>query len=347
MYGWAEDNDKQAVMDLWAEDFESYEPYFSWYFNTVYQPGLTLCDFAGPHLAAMLQISPYTLQLRGVALPVAYLVGVITGPPWRGQGRGKALLLEAQRRLESQGFAAALLYTDIPGFYAPLGYSHCYRQQQLNLSDAMLTQLAGQGSSQVSWREGDISGGIPALSAIYSNMTGRYDGYIPRSREGWAKFLGEHNCDQARLILAAGQAYLLYTLDTEKLQVIELGFADAPALTEALAEAAGRAKAAGLQRLHWPAPPDAPQLLPQLPPQCWQPKPFVMARLADCQSVLELFSAPPAVRQILARLDIATATRLIFGVTGALEENTGLTLAERSVLTELFPPLPLWINEYT
>ena len=334
-------------MGLWAEDFESYEPYFSWYFNTVYRPELTLCDFDGPNLAAMLQISPYTLQLRGAALPAAYLVGVITGPAFRGQGRGRALLLAAQQRLEEQDYAAALLYTDIPGFYAPLGYSHCYQRRRLNLPANMLPQLTPLAKGQLSWSAGDMERDIPALAAIYGSMTARYAGYIQRSREDWAKYLGEHNCDQARLALAGGRAYLLYRPDKADLQVIELGFADAPALTEALAEAARLAAGAGAERLLWPAPPDAPRLLPHITAEYWQPQPFAMARLIDLRSVLQTLACPPPARRIVERLDIAAATRLIFGVAGALDGSAGLTAQERSMLTEIFPPLPLWINEYT
>lgn len=347
MFRWAEDKDKQAVMDLWAKDFESYEPYYSWYFSKVYRPEFTLCDFAGSRLAAMLQISPYTLQLRNMALSVVYLAGVITAPEFRGKGRGHALLTEAQRFLERQGYAAALLYTDIPDFYASLGYSHCYTRQQLELPSGEFSRLAAATDSKTIWRKGSLASDIPALAAIYYSMNTRYDGYIRRNRENWEKYLGEHDCDNARLMLAEERAYLLYAPEEEKLRIIELGFADTPALTEALAKAARLSMIAGATGLSWPAPLDTPRLLPQLPPDYWQAQPFVMARLISVQAVLDALSCPQAVRQILARLDTATVTRLVFGTEDTAEKYADLTANERRLLTELFQTQPLWINEYT
>ena len=347
MYRWAEDKDKRAVMALWAADFESYEPYYSWYFSTVYRPEFTLCDFDGPRLAAMLQLAPYTLWLRGADLPVVYLVGVITDPDHRGQGRGHALLGEAQDRLAIKGYAAALLYTDVPGFYAPLGYRHCYKRQQLDLPGSMLAVFAAFGTGAAIWRDGSLKGDIPALSAIYQRMTACYEGYIRRGRDDWEKYLGEHNCDKAMLTLAEDRAYLLCVPEGEKLRIIELGFADTPCLTEALAQAARLALAAGLKGISWHAPLDVPGLLPLIPPGLWQACPFVMARLINVQTVLDALACPPAVRRILARLNTPDLTQLIFGVTGAPEECAGLDTKERHLLAESFPALPGWINEYT
>lgn len=347
MYRWALDKDKPAVMALWAKGFEHYEPYYSWYFSTVYRPELTLCDFKGLHLAAMLQISPYTLQLRGAALKVAYLVGVITDPDFRGQGRGHALLQEALGFLAQQGYAAALLYTDIPAFYAPLGYRHCYTRQQLSLPAGMFPLLTAQPHSKIAWRAGSLRDDISVLSDIYTGMTESYHGYIRRTAKDWKKYLGEHHCDKALLSLAESRAYLLYTVDDEKLHVIELGFACADTLAEALAKAACLAAAAGVTCITWPAPPDAPQLLPHIPADFWQRRPFVMARLINWLSATEALACPESVLPILARLDTATRTQLIFGVAGSLEGCSELTPPEQRYLTELFPPLPLWVNEYT
>jgi hypothetical protein len=69
--------------------------------------------------------------------------------------------------------------------------------------------------------------------------------------------------------------------------------------------------------------------------------------LIDWRSVTEALACPAAALPILARLDTATLTRLIFGVAGALEQSAELTPQERSLLRELFPPLTAWVNEYT
>ncbi|MCL1817013.1 MAG: GNAT family N-acetyltransferase [Clostridiales bacterium] len=287
MYRWAGINDKQAIMDLWAVDFESSEPYYSWYFDNVFQPGLTLCDFYGTNLAAMLQIAPYQLSLGGMAHKIAYLVGVICAPSFRGQGLATALIKEAHSKLLRQGYAATLLYSDIPAFYKPSGYCHCYTRQQLHLAAEQFSLLSILLDGQSDWREGSLVDDIPALSAIYERMTSHYEGYIIRSADNWRTYLGEHICDKARLALAENRAYILYRLEKKVLQVIELGFVDVMALRCALAEAARLGMAEGAQSLAWPAPANAPQLLPHIPSGLWQEQPFVMAKLLGCQSAIE------------------------------------------------------------
>lgn len=271
MYRWAKPADKQAVMDLWAMDFESYEPYFSWYFSNIYRPELTLCDVEGEQLAAALQLAPYTLALHGRELPVCYMVGVITDPAYRRQGRGQALLRQAHSWLQANNYAAALLYTDIPDFYAPLGYRHCYSQQTLTLP-------ARPAPAPPPWRHG---ADIPALDVIYQRMTARYDGYILRGKKNWRNYLDDHACDGARLLLDE-RAYLLYSQQQDKLHIIELGFSDQESLLSALNQGRYLAAQAGLP-LIWHAPVDAPALLPHIPAACWQPRPFVMALPLDAR----------------------------------------------------------------
>lgn len=277
MYRFAQAADKAAIMKLWAVDFESYEPYYSWYFNNIYRPERTLCDFEGEQLAAALQFAPYTLALGGAALKICYMVGVITDPAMRKQGRGHALLRYAHDYLQQQGYDAALLYTDIPGFYAPLGYRHCYRQQTLRITAGAvaLTKTGGPESPPLQARS--LLREIPALSEIYGKMTARYEGYIRRTEENWRNYLGEQACDNARLLLAEGQAYALYTVDKEKLHVVELGFADEAALAAVLTGLALQARGANVPALLWHGPDDAPLLLPQIPASDWQERPFVMA----------------------------------------------------------------------
>jgi hypothetical protein len=72
-----------------------------------------------------------------------------------------------------------------------------------------------------------------------------------------------------------------------------------------------------------------------------------MARLLDSQAVMEAIACPPPAQQILAQLHITMATRLVFGVAGAMEESAELTKRERNILEELFPPLLGWVNECT
>lgn len=59
--------DKPAVMQLWAEAFGDEQPYFNWYFNTVYRPERTLCLFGDGRLVSSLQYSHKQLSLHIVS----------------------------------------------------------------------------------------------------------------------------------------------------------------------------------------------------------------------------------------------------------------------------------------
>ena len=109
---YATTNDKEAVMQLWAEAFGADEPY--------------LCLFDEQHLVSSLQYAPKRLCLHHQELPVAYLVGVCTSKVHQGHGYARKLLRHIRKELQ-KNYQLLMLYTDIPDFYRPLGFTHCYQ----------------------------------------------------------------------------------------------------------------------------------------------------------------------------------------------------------------------------
>lgn len=376
MYRWATEADQPLIESLWKKDFEHHEPYFSWYFANAYRPERTLCDFEDGQLAANLQLAPYRLALRGAELDVQYYVGVITDPAFRGQGRGHALLRHTEQLLRRQDCAAALFYTDIPAYYMPLGYRHCYKQQVLRLPSARWQDLAS--AAQPGWRTLEGSGEWPLLDDIYRQMCSHYDGYIRRSANDWHYYLGEQICEGAVLRLLPQQAYLIAVPEQQQLRIYELGFVNQAGLQAALAEAGRLAESMQAVDLRWDAPADLPQRLPQLAAN-GQSRPFVMARLLDWPQVLCAIHYPPELScrvslaveedgcsttchlQIAAGqaellpqaaaaplcLSIAALTRLVFGDADWQQEAGNLTQQQKELLQQCWPPLNRWINEYT
>ena len=375
MYRWANNSDLAAIKKLWANDFEAYEPYFSWYFKEGYLPERTLCYFADNTLAAMLQLAPYKLKLRGAELPIHYYVGVVTDPAFRGLGLGHALLQYTEQWLRQKGSAAAFFYTDIPRYYQPLGYRHCYQLKTLQLADEALTELA-TSQTDGGWRHIDWRLEWPVLDAIYQKMIRNYEGCILRTAADWFYYLGEQECDGAQILSLSGQAYLVAVQNKETLRIMELGFAEPRQIPQALAAAARLAKSKGLFCLEWAAPADIAVILPQFAAAGWQTKPFVMARLLDWPNILQTIKYPPALTgyldltiaderhifelkngtaQIVGKpttensieLGIAALTQLVLGVPNWAEEEAALSTEQKKWLAECFPPLNTWINEYT
>ncbi len=262
--------DTPKVRALWEEGFGNEQPYTDWYFGRVYTPERTLLLEKDGQLLAALQTAAYDLVWAGQPLPAAYFVGVVTANSHRHQGYGHALMREAMNRLRQAGVAMALLYTDVPGFYAPLGFAHCYQLRRIAIP-------ARPGPLPSGWARQELTDeAIRQLDGIYRQMTGSWNGYIRRSRDNWRNYLEEQRCDEGEIWLSP-DAYLLWYKAKGQPEIRELGFGDKAALNSALAAAAALAAAKNLPVAGWLAPLAAP-----LPPAFQGSlKPYLMACRLD------------------------------------------------------------------
>jgi predicted acetyltransferase len=260
---YAREQDLPAVHALWRGAFGDDEPYTSWYFYTIYRPERTFCLFVGATMAACLQYAPYALSLHGQRLPIAYLVGVCTAPPFQQQGLSRALVRYALTQLRA-AYRLVLLATDIPEFYQSFGFCHCYW-----LRRHILPAAATIPGSNGQWRaSGILDDDIDCYSHIYRRMTTHLDGYLARSRENWRHFLADFFCDEGGIYLTA-DAYLLWIIENGVLKIKELGFTSGAALMRGLSLGRQIAASRGFDSIIWdaplaiPAPPAAP-LLPHV-----------------------------------------------------------------------------------
>lgn len=286
--------DQPAVMELWAEAFGADEPYFSWYFRTVYHPERTLGLFNGEELLSALQYAPKLLYLHGQKIPVAYLVGVCTKSAAQGRGYARRLLQTISRHLHSR-YQLLLIYTDIPDFYRPLGFIHCYQLAQYRFP------AVDNADAFTSWRNGALSAAdIAAYDSIYRQMTAQLDGYILRDEQNWREFAGDFLCDGGSLYLC-DDAYLLWTQSEQRCRIKEIGYRHPDALRAAVQLGQAIAAREGFAEISWDAPLTAP-----LEAKPAAAIPYVMA--AGTQSGL----APG---------QLAEATRLLFGTSPQLWIN--------------------------
>lgn len=227
----AKPTDKAAVMELWAKDFESYEPYFSWYFNTVYKDERTFLLKEGEELLAAAQLAPYMLKMRGECLPIDFAVGVITQPEHRGKGLGAKLMRELLRVQKERGKYFSLLVAVTPIFYAKLGYCHCYEDKRC---DMPIGELEAKGQFAGCWQSCEIEAAIPLLQGIYKKMTAALNGCIIRTAENWRNFLTELLNDKGQILLYSEKgepkSYMLLLPNSpvgeEKLFLREMGICE-------------------------------------------------------------------------------------------------------------------------
>lgn len=250
---YATPKDISQVRALWELGFGDEQPYTGWYFDTVYRPERTLLLHDAGELRSALQFAPYKLWLNGAERPVAYLVGVVTHPDHRHRGYGHALLREILQHLREQGFLLAMLYTDVPGFYAPLGFVHCYQLRRIGIK-------ARETGVPEGWEPGEIGSDISRLDAIYRRMTAPWNGYILRREGDWRNFLEELACDQGQIWLNR-DTYVLWYIEEGIAKVREIGFTDEASLRSALDMAAILAARCGFDQAEWLAPLNSPPSL--------------------------------------------------------------------------------------
>ncbi|MCL1873922.1 MAG: GNAT family N-acetyltransferase [Clostridiales bacterium] len=290
IYRFAQAEETAQVKELWAYSFEHYEPYFSWYFSTIYRPGLTLGAWQEGHLLAALQIAPYRLQLRKAAVNACYIVGVSVHPAFRRQGLGGRLLAEAIAYLKLNGYDAALLLP-LPGvapFYRrhSFGYAYLEHRWQLPLADLAPWRHGSGGTWQELTRPEQA---IPLLDQIYRQMTASLNGYVLRDHKQWRdNILGEHASEQGHSYLLFQEekpsAYLLYTLKDRLFAVRELGFINGKARDEALAFAFRHQSEA--DNFFWRAPANDLAYTHLNKPQGISARPFAMATLLNIPQLL-------------------------------------------------------------
>ncbi len=266
-FKFAAKKDFSAIKNLWACSFESYEPYFSWYFNSVYQPKKTLCcfdtDYKQNVLLADLQFADYKLQIRDQIMPITFFVGVITNPLYRGKHIGEKLMKEALQYLYEHKIPLACLYPEAPVFYQKLGFEYCYEETQSYLLPQSYKNLFSDPNWKILDNQNFADWDWKSIDKIYRQQNKSANGWIVRRKKDWFVFVGEAICDQSQMILYSQeenpQAYLLLLPKKEYFLVREF---------------------AGLS-------PTQQSLL-----ETGQTKPSVMGRIIDAKQVLQQIRYP-------------------------------------------------------
>ena len=227
--------DTEKVKELWSYSFETYEPYFSWYFSTVYRPERTLCCFKGDRLLSSLQLAPYHMNLRGKSFDFNYIVGVITSPEARGKGIASSLINKAFVDLKNHHIPLAVLKPVCPSFYASLGFIFTYEELIWQMEITRLKELALPSTGE--WQKYRGKEDDKDLYLVYQKMVKDKNGYIIRHDENWRNLLDEHLGEDYRLWILRQKneprAYLLFNLKDRNISVRELGYADRKAMLEA------------------------------------------------------------------------------------------------------------------
>ena len=186
----AKESDTKEVKRLWAYCFEPEDhPFFKYYFDTAYEPDNTMVGIDRSYLVSTVHLRQNTIRVRGVDLPMSYMVGVATDPIVRRSGVGKKLLKAALGELKERGQGLTILMPSSAGFYQNYGwdlYAHQWVQtMKLDELAPLLKKLDktlsfGMLRSPREWKR---------LAGVYETYTKPLSGYAVRKEKEWVRLL--------------------------------------------------------------------------------------------------------------------------------------------------------------
>lgn len=183
----AKETDTEAIKRLWAYCFEREDhPFFTYYFNTAYAPEHTIVGIDRSYLVSMVHLRQSRISVRGVELPMSYLIGVATDPIARRGGIGGKLLKATLEELKERGQGLTILMPSKAGFYQRYGwelYAHQWVQtmpiEELRpLTDKELS--FGMLRSPREWKR---------IAGVYETYTKGLSGYAVRGEAEWVRLL--------------------------------------------------------------------------------------------------------------------------------------------------------------
>ena len=221
-----EEHETPLAKELWGYAFERDEPFYSWYFNGVFNPRNCVGLFIGNQLATCLQIPPYTLKLNGNHFDCSYVVGVVTAPEFRNRGIMKSLLKKALEEIRSRDHFVSILMPFDTDFYRPYGWELCYSQL---LYEAPLRFIKGLGRREGIFKKVSLEKDLPSLDKIYHRYLRNHHGHVIRSKENWRILIQdlEHYGGYTYLLQDSNhlpEGYVQYLLKGDKLIVRELAY---------------------------------------------------------------------------------------------------------------------------
>lgn len=205
--------DRELVENLWAYCFEPKEhPFFRWYFSNFYRPENVLMGFKDGQMACLTHLNPYTLCLRGKAIPTSYIVGLATHPAARRGGIGGKLLAAALQEMKRRGHYVNILMPSKAGFYQPYGYELYCHQWKETMSLESLRPLTDRTvrfafvNSPDQWQY---------LAQVYEAYTRKLSGYALRDEASWRSHIEAQLAEGNIAVAFHGDtpiAYMFYQL---------------------------------------------------------------------------------------------------------------------------------------
>lgn len=215
--------DTQQIRSLWSYCFYDSEHYIDWFFNNVYKSENTIVTTIECKVVSAAQLLPYTVWLHNTEVLAYYIMGVSSYPEVRGKGGVSAIMKLAAEVAGLRGAVINLLNPAIDSFYERYGYVSCY-----NFAEYVLSPNNSPMDFKGSYYKCALAD-MPTLNHIYNGFTRGYNGYTHRSNENWQNIMQSLNILNGFCYIMADEknnpcGYILYTIDAQKLRVLEAAY---------------------------------------------------------------------------------------------------------------------------
>ncbi|MCT4593757.1 MAG: GNAT family N-acetyltransferase [Anaeromicrobium sp.] len=218
------EEDKKRAKILWGYAFERDEPFYSWYFDNVYDEN-NCVGIYDDELVSYLQLNPYNIKLNNNIFPTSYVVGVISAPEYRNKGAMKKLLPKALEEMNNKGHWISILMPFDTNFYSPYGWELSYSQLKYHVPIDVIKGLKNKSGD---FRKIKIGGSTDSLNEIYESYLYKYNGYVKRNPKEWEYIMHEVDSYGGYMyILTINDnpcGYIFYHIEDKILSIREMAY---------------------------------------------------------------------------------------------------------------------------
>lgn len=244
--------DFSKAKDLWAYAFETDEPFYSWYYDTVYDPNNCIGIY-DDDLVSYLQLNPYVIRLHNRDFHCSYVVGVITAAEYRNRGAMKNLLPESLKLMNDKGHYISILMPFDTDFYSTYGWELTYSQLNYTVN---IEQIKKFRSKSGDFKRLSLSSDFSDLNHIYESYLSSYEGYVKRHKGEWNYIMKEVDSYGGHMyILYINEkpcGYIFYYIENKTFSIREMAYTNLDSMNNLFSFIYSHTSQAN--KVSWPAP---------------------------------------------------------------------------------------------
>lgn len=211
----ARESEKEELKKLWQECFFEKEPFLSFWFDNICDTDMAVAAIKNEKIIGALHMREYTLFSYGRKYKAIYILGFGVSKSERKKGIGSKILEYAHDICKKQNADFVFLLPDIDGYYEKFGYIPCSETVMYEFKSENIKNGNSLNIKQFKSADG--------LNEIYERYAEKYDIYLNRNME---ECYEEYSMYNGGICGISDKGYMVYTCDSEKIEVFEAAYTD-------------------------------------------------------------------------------------------------------------------------